>query len=309
MNRKLLWAIPLTAFAIASCGQAPRYDESEDLQTYDASEEAMADAVAPPAPMSMPAERSDAPGVNVTAAPGVAFDYRYAFRLPANQISPVQEAHAAKCEELGIDKCRIIGMRYQVRGEDKISAMLALRLDPVAARSFGKDATDAVINAEGMLVDQIITGTDVGSRIDQATRSESRLRADLRRLEQQLGAMDEDDRTRGELVARIDDINRQIRSLETGRDQNREALAGTPMVFNYGSGEVIPGFYKDSPIRDALSESWWGFQQVIAFLIILAGFLIPIIGLVWLIMAGNRRFGWWKQKDDFSTVRPTPTEE
>lgn len=300
MNRKLLWALPLTALALASCGRPDRsYEETEGFEPMDVSADAeVAEMRAP-----------SAPGVNVTAAPGVAFNYRYAFRLPANQISPVQEAHAAKCEEMGIDQCRIIGMRYQVRGEDKISAMLALRLDPAAARQFGKDATDEVINAEGMLVDQLITGTDVGSQIDQATRNESRLRADLRRLEQQLAAMDEDDRNRGNVVAQIEDLQRQIRSLEAGRDQNREALAGTPMVFNYGSGEVIPGFYRDSPIRDALEESWWGFQQVIAFLIVLAGFLIPIIGLVWLTLRANRRFGWWESKADYSTKSEAGSQE
>ena len=54
---------------------------------------------------------ASAPGVNVTSAPGVAFNYSYAFRLPGNRISQVQEAHAAACEKLGIDKCRITGMR------------------------------------------------------------------------------------------------------------------------------------------------------------------------------------------------------
>ncbi|HKH27181.1 MAG TPA: hypothetical protein VKA61_02475, partial [Sphingomicrobium sp.] len=38
------------------------------------------------------ADRAAAPGVDVTAAPGVAFNYSYAFRLPSAQISLVQEA-------------------------------------------------------------------------------------------------------------------------------------------------------------------------------------------------------------------------
>ena len=45
------------------------------------------------------AERAAAPGVDVTAAPGVAFNYRYAFRLPSENISGVQEAHAQACEK------------------------------------------------------------------------------------------------------------------------------------------------------------------------------------------------------------------
>ena len=102
-----------------------------------------------------------APGVNVTSAPGVAFNYSYAFRLPGNRISAVQEAHAAACEKLGIDKCRITGMRYRLVDQKDVQAMLALRLDPKIARQFGKDATGVVEKSDGMLVDQEITGEDV----------------------------------------------------------------------------------------------------------------------------------------------------
>ncbi|HMN84711.1 MAG TPA: hypothetical protein PKA74_01795, partial [Bauldia sp.] len=65
----------------------------------------------------------------VTAAPGVAFNYRYAFSLPAGQIAAAQEAHAAACEQLGIARCRITGMRHQLLGENRVEAMLAFKLD------------------------------------------------------------------------------------------------------------------------------------------------------------------------------------
>jgi hypothetical protein len=124
--------------------------------------------------------------VDVTAAPGVAFAYRYAFRLPGNRIAQVQEAHAQTCEKLGIYRCRITGMRYRLVNQKDIQAMLALRLDPKVARQFGKDATELVKKAEGMLVDQEISGEDVGTRISGANRSEERLREELRRIEAEL---------------------------------------------------------------------------------------------------------------------------
>jgi len=131
-------------------------------------------------------DRVAAPGVDVTAAPGVAFDYRYAFRLPGNRISAVQEAHAQACEKLGIDKCRITGMRYRLVDQKDVEAMLALRLDPKLARQFGKDATAVVDKADGMLVDQEIIGEDVGSKIAGATRSEAELREELSKVEAEL---------------------------------------------------------------------------------------------------------------------------
>src|SRR5678816_3371976 len=87
MKKSVLLATALLAACSDNSGQTPR--RAADLKTYDI-EEPAAPAVREPA----------APGVNVTSAPGVAFDYRYAFRLPANKISAVQEAHAQACEKL-----------------------------------------------------------------------------------------------------------------------------------------------------------------------------------------------------------------
>lgn len=70
----------------------------------------------------MAAQQSGGPNINVSSAPGVAFNYRYAFRLPNSRISAAQEAHAAMCEKLGVTRCRITGMRYSVVNERDVSA-------------------------------------------------------------------------------------------------------------------------------------------------------------------------------------------
>jgi hypothetical protein len=276
------------------------------LRTFDVQQE-------PPPPPTVAAERTadsmaalQAPGVNVTAAPGVAFDYRYAFRLPTPRIGTVQEAHAMMCEKLGIEKCRITGMRYQLRGSKNIAAMLALRLDPAIARQFGKDATKLVTDNQGMLVDQEITGIDVGSRIDNATRSKARIDADIERLEAELRALPAKDARRGELAAQIEDLRRQVRSLSSSQDSDREALAGTPMVFDYGSGAVIPGFEDSSPLGDAFARSWRGFESVLAGVIVLAGTLIPIALLLLVAIWAWRRFA---PRLPGAGYRQAPTED
>ena len=291
----LMLSVP--AMLLAGCGQREERGSSEDLKSFDVSEPppppmtapSAPPAPPPPPPVSAEAMRSSAdavaPGVNVTAAPGVAFDYRYSFRLPTPRISEVQEAHATMCEKLGLEKCRIIGMRYQLRGTDSIAAMLALRLDPAIARDFGKQATRLVTDREGMLVDQEISGTDVGTRIDSATREKARIEADVDRLSAELRALGVRDPRRGELAARIDDLRRQLRSIESTRDADRDALAGTPMVFSYGSGAVIPGFDERSELGDALDRAWRGFERVLAGLVVITASLLPIIILALI--------GWW----------------
>jgi len=307
-------SVLLAATLLAACSQQNSPRRAQELAP---NEPVMRDA-----PASDTAENATAPGVDVTAAPGVAFDYRYAFRLPANKISAVQEAHAQACEKLGIDKCRITGMRYRLVDQKDIEAMLALRLDPRLARQFGKDATGVVEKSDGMLVDQEITGEDVGGRIAAASKSEAELRAELARIEAELSrkvpmirgnvapqaAVD-----RQGLLDRAEEIRRQLRDLGDRKDIDKEALAGTPMVFNYGSGSVVPGFDVRSPLRDALQTSGdnfiGGFAAILVIVLTLLPWLLVASLAVWLFRRARRRWNWFQsgyRADDRLAEAPPP---
>ena len=264
----------------------------EDLKTFDVQEEAT---------------DASAPGVNVTAAPGVAFNYRYAFQLPSSRIAAAQEAHASACETLGLTKCRITGMRYKLIGDKDVEAMLALRLDPTVARDFGKRATDVVSKAEGRLTDQEITGEDVGSKINSANASEADLRQELRSIEAQIDRppvtssvpappTPPGDYSRANLQNRAQEIRNQLRSVGAARAGDQEALAGTPMVFHYVSGDVVPGLDARSPVRNAMHTAVGSFTTMFSFVLLLIAVLLPwllLSGLAWWIVSRlNRRFGW-----------------
>jgi len=298
-------SILLTAALLAACSR-----QSEHKQQIPALQEP-----------DMTVADSSAPGVNVTSAPGVAFDYRYAFRLPGNRISQVQEAHAQACEKLGIDKCRITGMRYRLVDQKDVEAMLALRLDPKIARQFGKDATGVVEKSDGMLVDQEITGEDVGSRISGATKTQATLRDELQKIQDELNrkvpmvrgsvapqaAVD-----RQGLLDRAEDIRRQLRELDDSKQSDNEALSGTPMVFNYGSGSVVPGFDVRSPIRDALQTSADNFVGGFAAILVILITLIPWILIGWLVVWGVRRLGlrlgWFQSSSGYRSTEETASE-
>lgn len=243
---------------LAGCSQESTDEAASSAETLDVAEE-----LAPAAP-----------GVNVTAAPGVAFNYRYDFRLAAERIAATQERHAQACEKLGIDRCRITGMQYRLVGEDDVAAMLAFRLEPGLARQFGKDGIAAVTQAEGMLTLSEINGVDEGANISAATGAEARLSAERARIEARLRErVSSDERAR--LSAELDEIRRSIESSRDGRSTSERALKGTPMVFNYGAGEVVPGFGRGSPLGDALRTAGDTMVGAVATLIIILGALIP----------------------------------
>lgn len=234
-----------------------------------------------------------APDIPITAAPGVAFNYRYAFRLPDAKIAAVQEEHAQACEKLGTDRCRITGMRYRVVGAANVEAMLALKLDPAIARNFGKAGIAAVTAASGMLVDAEISGDDAGAAIAAVDKQDGSLRADLARIEASLARPGLKPEERAALTTQAANLRERLRGNGSVRDANQEALARTPMVFQYGSGALIPGFDARSPLRLAIGQAGENLVGSLGVLIVVLLTVLPWAVIAGLAFAGYR---WARRK-------------
>jgi hypothetical protein len=289
MRRYLPLTMPFVVL-LAACSQqsdqrssqpesVPANQPSMDMAEVDV------DASAPPSEES--ARMPTGPGIAPTAAPGVAFNYRYGFRLPAQRIAEVQRQHASACEKMGIDRCRITGMHYRLVNDRDIEGMLAFKLDPMAARKFGEDGVDLVARAEGMLVEAQITGEDAGSEITAATRSEARLQEELREVEEQLKRTGLRSAERAELQMQAERLRESIRANQTTREEKRESLAKTPLVFRYGSGDLAPGFDNDAPIGKALENAGDNIVSGVAAFLLILGSLLP-----WLLLGLLGWFGW-----------------
>lgn len=286
--------------ATASCGgPSPRGGGGDDAESSPGMSNTVTTDMAveetpsaPPTQSPMQQRAASGPNVGPTAAPGVAFNYRYAFRLEAQRIAAVQERHAAMCEQLGINRCRITGMLYRVRNETDIEARLSFKLDPSIARVFGREGVGVVTQNEGMLVESEISGTDVGTRIRQAGRSIAQLQEDLARVEARLAANPRaGDKSNLEYEAQ--QLRQQIRAMQENRQDAEETLATTPMAFVYGSGDLVPGFDTRRPVRDSLEQAGRNFIDGVSILFILLVTLLPwiVVGLLgwWAVRAINRR--------------------
>jgi hypothetical protein len=289
------------ALGLAACGQAPQ--RSESPRPAPRAQMESGEGVAP-------AQTRDAgPNVSPTAAPGVAFNYRYSFRLPSERIAEVQERHAATCEQLGVRRCRITGMLYRVVGENDVEAMLSFSLDPAIARHFGRAGVQAVTQAEGMLTESMITGEDVGSGIRQAGRDIAQLREELRRVEAQLGRGDLPPNDRPRLEAQARELRQAIQAAQAETQDSEEMLATTPMTFNYGSGEFAPGEHRPS-LRVALDRAIDGFLGGGTLLLVILITLLPwaVAGLlVWALGAFVRR-RWFRKPVAAAPANPPAAE-
>lgn len=265
--------IVVTALILAGC--SPK-SESGSQRTRNATAEMAYDVEAP----------ASGPGIAVTAAPGVAFNYDYLFRLPGQGIARAQESHAQACEKLGIARCRITGMHYAV-GEDPadVTATLDLTLDPTIARKFGTDGIDAIVKAGGRLGGADITSTDAGGAIKSIDRRIAEGRAELQDIEQKLAKLPPRAPERFALIQRAAELRQQFAEATSSRSQQVDSLATTPMSFRYTASSAIPGFDSGAPLYTGYLIGKQSLLFALTVLIVVIG-----VGAPWLAFA--LLFGW-----------------
>lgn len=243
-----------------------------------------------------PEERSEEPDVNVTAAPGVAFSYAYLYTLPPANIVRVQEIHAQACERLGVAKCRITGMTYNVRSAEDVDGSLQLKLAPALARAFGREGTKAVDALDGMLSSAAIKGTDVGSKIESSDASTATLARDRKALDEQI-AMSRSDREKAELIRQRAALESQRRDLAGDVRSQQELLASTPVSFDYHAGTSIRSLHASTPLKRAADTALASIEATLSFVLQTAAVLLPpllAIALLWLLWQwrGRRIWAW-----------------
>lgn len=214
---------------------------------------------------------SQPPNIAPSAAPGVAFTYDYRFNLPDKRISASQEAHAAACEGLGLQRCRITGMTYAVDGDDNVRASLALKLDPAIARRFGKAATNVVDREGGKLDSLEIGSSDEGQKIGDASASRAQIDRRTADLQAQL-AKARPGEERAAIIQEIDALKAEADRMQIAVASSTAALASTPMSFVYYGRGGAPGFH-GNPVR----EAWHLF---IATLVTLVGLLLRALAVL-----------------------------
>lgn len=253
-------------------------------------------------PAVEPSDEQGGPGINVTAAPGVAFDYRYAFRLPAAKIASAQEGHAQACERLGISRCRITGMRYTVTRGDGVEAMLAFRLDPVLARAFGRQGIAAIEAADGMLIDAAITGTDAAAQIAGIEQADTSLAQEREKIDRELAQKQLPAAARAELARQRGNLDAQRRDAQQQAQAQRATLASTPVTFDYHSGTVLRGFGARNILAEAVDTAASSAQWTLAVLLGAIALLAPpaivlLFGLLAWRLWGTLLLNWWRKAE------------
>ena len=263
MRNKLLAGA--MALALIGCSEKSAEDASISNSTNSES----------PALAEEAADAAATPRIGIEAAPGVAFDYAYTFRLADDRISKVQEEHAAACETLGIQRCRIVDVRYQLTDEKLVEAQTQFKLDPGIARKFGANAIASVEKAEGVLADASVAGEDVGTEILASQQRSAGSEAEIARLEERLKAGGLDKRERAELLAQINQLRGEIGNERQARRSGEARIAWTSVAFNYASDGGLPGIGHENPFASAGETLMRSGSTALSFVLTLAAALLP----------------------------------
>ncbi len=295
--KKFLFA-GAAVLALSACGQ--KAEDRTAATEAAASNDAQGPATDASAPSSEAAKdlAEQPPGIGANVAPGVAFDYRYAFSLPEVQIARVQEEHAALCAKLGAGNCRVTGLTFTKERNGQIDANMQFKLNPALALRFGRDATDLVARAEGKLETSAVAGEDVGSQIVDGDKSAVSIKAELAKIDAQLKIPGLSKDVRSRLVDQAADLRAQLRAQSSQRDVQVESLATTPMVFTYEAGEAVMGFERGSAVQTGLSAGARSMEVITTAVAFLLGAFGP-----WLLLAGAGFWGWRR-----FAKRKAPTE-
>jgi Domain of unknown function (DUF4349) len=281
------------ALALSACGKKSEDAVSDAMGETTSNATATVEAAAGTANNTSGDSTAEAPSIDGATAPGVAFDFRYTFSIPGENIASVQEDHAQSCKKLGLDKCQITDLDYSANGDD-VSAMMAFKITPDIAPDFARDARKAAEKADGKLTNANLDGTDVGTGIAAGEEEAQSVQSELARIDGQLKSQTLTKQARSTLVEKAETLRAELRSTKAAVTEGKAKLAMTPVVFDYQTRSTIAGIDSNSEFGSAFSLSLSSFMTMLQLLIVMLGVAAP-----WVIVIGGGVFAvrYFKRKN------------
>ncbi|MBO9500116.1 DUF4349 domain-containing protein [Brevundimonas sp. A19_0] len=219
---------------------------------------------------------SGAPAPEVQPVSTIAYSYRYALDLPADEVNPMRSRHEAACVEAGPRVCQILGSESQAYGDDRVSATLRVRATPAWLTTFRARLEGQADDAGGRIASSQTDAEDLSRSL---TDTEARLRAleTLRDRLQQLLA------TRSGPLEQLLQTERELARVQGELDATRSALAVlrdrvamSQLTITYQSETQFASNSAFSPVGNAFANSLRVFMATLGGLIYLVAGLLPL---------------------------------
>lgn len=281
--------VPMSLAVLVGCseGAAPPESAAGDAVATRA-------AIAPAAPGKAGppgADKAASKETTTVSAPLLAYSYSYRLETPVDQVRPLLRAHEVACETAGPALCQVVQTTSRGDGDGRASGRLQIKAEPGWLRRFrdrvegdAKGAGGKVLSTSTETEDLTRSIVDTEAALRAATALQARLEillvqrpgdlSDALEIERELA------RVRGEI-----DATRSQLAVMRGR------VAMSSLTIDYSSPAQF-GTSSYSPVASALGAVGNNVELVIALLITLASFLVPlaiVIGPVvwWLLRRGR----------------------
>lgn len=289
--RTVLLSTTCLCLLLAGCGKAPTSNgNTAPIEAMAIPNPRLAD-VTPPAAVTAPAlNTNNSPGSDTDAVattpltvslPKIAYEYKFGFLLPADQVAAAQQAHIAACDRLGLARCQLVSSE----SGNGNGASLKLRVASDLARRFSADLLASVAKAGGRAVDQSISAEDVSKEISDTNARIHQRELLIQRLTQIL-------QTRAGKVSELVEAERSVAAAQEELDQakawltelqGRVAMSDVEIAYRaIVSGASPPVSRDQGPLSETIGQSWWFFTAMLYAVLRLLIFLAP-----WTVVAGG----------------------
>lgn len=278
---RIRFIILAVACGISGCSQAGQDQSEPYAESKDAAD--VADAAAP--------------DISPTAAPGVAFDYAIRLGVPDMRISALQEQHADACEKLGLARCQIVGMRYELFDEDRVRGQLRFMLTPDIARNFAKSAIETAQRADGKLIWSEFNGKEVQTAIDASQQRSQDVKSRIDAIERELAGNGLSRDRRASLSDEAAGLRQQLTGERQERQANERLLAKSPLTIDYvGSRE-----YGRTPLSQIADEALDAGRSSLVLLFTMFVYFFTVL-LPWLVVGAILIYALRWSRDRFDQL-------
>lgn len=238
------------------------------------------------------------------SVPRIAYTYSYGYRVPADGMAALEQAHADLCEKQGPQVCRILDMDRSGGEGDYATGSLTLAVAAPRARAFGAELAKLAGEKGGQQVDSAIKGEDLSKQIID-TEARVRARSLLRdRLMEVLASRKGSVSELVDAERAVAQVNEEIDAAQSNLADMKGRVDYSRMDISYRSGAPSGGGFL-MPVRGALGNVSTMLGYTVAMLITLATVLVPIGLLVWIALFARRL--WLRRETPAEDQPNTPS--
>lgn len=242
---------------------------------------------APAAPPTASARSTAGEAPKLSSVVKLAYAYALSLEAPAGQISALQRKHEQACQEAGPDVCQVLGEHLNVLGAD-LEGQLVLRAEPHWLSAFRTGLDADARQAGGRITRSSVETEDLARDLTDGEIQLRNQRAERDRLKAELARRAAAGKDGVEVKAQANQVQGEIDAAQAQLARQRAQVQMAQLTISYATSGFA-GTRAFAPVAEAGQGVVRHALSVVAGMVTIAGFVLPIAGLGGLVFWLSRR--------------------